>query len=186
LRATFQDINCLLSKSFSNFLKIIFAVAFAIFIFQPFFKMDKSPHVASLIFAKPFYEADLGSMRRITSEELPILKNLSIKRLVLEPGSIREPHWHANCNELTYCISGTVLVTQLDVNNEFVNCTISAGQMFFVKAGALHHIENVGDETAELIIAFRHEMPEDFSLSASFGAMSDAVSTVIRLYNTFR
>ncbi|EPE36124.1 RmlC-like cupin [Glarea lozoyensis ATCC 20868] len=137
--------------------------------------MGKSPHVAFLISAEPFYNTKLGSLQRISSDELPILKNLSIKRLILEPGSIREPHWHANCNELTYCLSGKVLVTQLDVGNEFMNFTITAGQMFFVKTGALHHIENIGEETAELIVAFRHEAPKDFSLSASFGAMSDAV-----------
>jgi oxalate decarboxylase len=120
--------------------------------------MAKSPHVTSLISATPYYITKLGSMQRISSNELPILRNLSIKRLILEPGSIREPHWHANCNELAYCLSGKVLVTQLDVGNEFMNFTITAVQMFFVKTGALHHIENVGEETAELIVAFRHEV----------------------------
>jgi quercetin dioxygenase-like cupin family protein len=93
-------------------------------------KMAKSPHVASLLSAKSYYNSNLGSMRRITSDELPILQNLSIKRLILEPGSIHEPHRHANCNELIYCLSGKVLITQLDVGNKFMNFTITAGQMF--------------------------------------------------------
>jgi oxalate decarboxylase len=33
----------------------------------------------------------------------------------------------------------------------------------------VHHIENVGEEAAEFIIAFRHERPEDFSIHAAFG-----------------
>lgn len=31
--------------------------------------------------------------------------------------------------------------------------------MFHADSGSLHHIENIGDERAELIIAFRHERP---------------------------
>jgi len=57
--------------------------------------------------------------------------------------------------------------------------------MFFVPSGYLHHIENINpaNETspAEFIIAFSHELPEDFGLSSAFGAMTDAV-----LGNTFQ
>jgi oxalate decarboxylase len=53
--------------------------------------------------------------------------------------------------------------------------TITEGQMFFVPSGYLHHIENLNpaNETspAEFIIAFSHELPEDFGFSSAFGAM---------------
>ena len=136
---------------------------------------SSSKHVFSLLNAKPYYDTELGSLRRVAAEDLPILKNLSLKRLVLAPNAIREPHWHANCNEMTYCLRGKLLVSVLDSGAEFSNFTIEAGQMFHIDTGALHHIENIGTEEAELIVAFRHEQPEDFSLAASFGAMSDAV-----------
>jgi oxalate decarboxylase len=47
--------------------------------------------------------------------------------------------------------------------------------MFHVDSGSLHHIENIGDTTAEFIVAFSDERPQDFSLRGSFGAMTDAV-----------
>lgn len=47
--------------------------------------------------------------------------------------------------------------------------------MFHIDSGSLHHIENIGDDPAEFILAFRSERPEDFGLAASFGAMTDAV-----------
>lgn len=136
---------------------------------------QKSKHVASLKDAKPYYESELGSLRRISVDELPILKNLSIKKLILAPGSIREPHWHANANELTYCLRGTLFVSILDTGSEFSSFTLSPGEMFHVESGSLHHIENIGDDEAELIVTFRHEKPEDFSLQAAFGTMTDAV-----------
>src|SRR5262245_47544011 len=52
---------------------------------------------------------------------------------------------------------------------------VGAGEMFFVPSGALHHIENTGAAEAEFILAFTHERPEDFGLSGTFGAMTDAV-----------
>jgi len=66
-------------------------------------------------------------------------------------------------------------VSILDSGSEFSTFTLDAGQMFHVESGSLHYIENIGDEEAVLIVGFRHEQPEDFSLHGSFGAMSDAV-----------
>ena len=52
--------------------------------------------------------------------------------------------------------------------------------MFFAPSGTLHAIRNVGADPAEFILAFSHELPEDFGLRAAFGAMTPAV-----LGNTF-
>lgn len=57
-------------------------------------------------------------MRRVTADNLPILERLSIKRVLLNPGSMRTPHWHANANELTYCVRGTALMSVLDNHNQ--------------------------------------------------------------------
>ncbi|MDR3663516.1 MAG: cupin domain-containing protein [Mycobacterium sp.] len=134
-----------------------------------------SGHALSLLNGEIVEENDLGSMRRVTADNLPILKNLSIKRVLLNPGAMRTPHWHANANELTYCVSGTALVSVLDNHSRFANFIVTAGQMFHIDSGALHHIENIGTDVAEFIIAFRNERPEDFGLGATFGAFTDAV-----------
>ena len=132
-------------------------------------------HATSLSNGELVEENDLGSIRRVTADSLPILSGMSIKRIVINPGAMRTPHWHANCNELTYCASGTSFVSVLDNYSKFSSFTISAGEMFHIDSGSLHHIENIGEEPAEFILAFRSERPEDFGLAASFGAMTDAV-----------
>lgn len=66
----------------------------------------RNTHSLSLLDGEIVEESDLGSMRRITADNLPILKNLSIKRVLLNPGAMRTPHWHANADEFTYCVSG--------------------------------------------------------------------------------
>ncbi len=134
-----------------------------------------TPFTTSLHEGDIVEENDFGSMRRVSAEHLPVLKNLSIKRLVLNPGAMRTPHWHANANELTYCVAGTALVSVLDNHSRFSTFIVTAGQMFHIDSGALHHIENIGDGVAEFVIAFRNERPEDFGLGATFGAFTDAV-----------
>ncbi|QJU54880.1 cupin domain-containing protein [Herbiconiux sp. KACC 21604] len=134
-----------------------------------------SRHVRSLLDAPAQHRSELGSITRLTADDFPLLRGLSIKRLVLAPGSIREPHWHANADEIGYCLAGDVLVSILDNADVFSSFTISAGQMFTIGSGSLHHIENIGDGEAEIVVAFSHERPEDFSLHAAFGTMTDAV-----------
>ena len=75
--------------------------------------LTRSVHSASLLDGEVVEENDFGSMRRITADNLPILNRLSIKRVLLNRGAMRTPHWHANANELTYCVSGTALVSVL-------------------------------------------------------------------------
>jgi oxalate decarboxylase len=134
-----------------------------------------SRHATSLTNGEIVEENDLGSIRRVTADSLPILSGMSIKRIVLNPGAMRTPHWHANANELTYCVSGTSLVSVLDTYSKFSSFTVGAGEMFHIDSGSLHHIENIGEDAAEFILAFRGERPEDFGLAAAFGAMTDAV-----------
>lgn len=38
-----------------------------------------------------------------------------MKRLVLAPGAIREPHWHTNANELAYLLLGRRLICRLEL-----------------------------------------------------------------------
>jgi oxalate decarboxylase len=134
-----------------------------------------SPHATSLLDGTIVEESDLGSIRKVTADNFPILNGMSAKRVAINPGAMRTPHWHANANELTYCLSGTSLVSVLDTYSQFSSFTVSAGEMFHIDSGSLHHIENIGEDVAEFVIAFRSEQPEDFGLGAAFGAMTDAV-----------
>ncbi|KAJ5721965.1 RmlC-like cupin [Penicillium malachiteum] len=134
-----------------------------------------SPHTLSLLEQKSSYNSELGSLLAVNADQLPVLKNLSIQRLILAPSAIREPNWNVNANELAYCLRGTAMVSILDSGNVFANFVVDVGQMFHIESGSLHHIENISGEEVEIIICFRHERPKDFALSASMGAMTDAV-----------
>src|ERR1700694_2086164 len=111
-----------------------------------------SRHAASLTDGEVVEQSSLGSITRITADTFPILKGLSAKRVVINPGAMRTARWHAN--PLTSCLSGTSLVSVLDTGSVFSSFTVAAGDMFHIDSGSLHHIENIGDNVAEFIIAF--------------------------------
>lgn len=95
--------------------------------------------------------------------------------MVLKPKGFREPHWHANADELGYCLAGSALITIFASGNVHAQFSVSAGEMFFVPSGSLHAIENSGSDDAEFVITFSHEQPEDFGLSGFVGCMSASV-----------
>ena len=86
-----------------------------------------STHVASLRNGPSVFENELGSISQLDTSSLPILSGLSIKRIVLGPGAIREPQWNVNANQIAYVTSGTVLVSMLGNADEFASFVVRAG-----------------------------------------------------------
>jgi len=97
---------------------------------------------------------------------------MALGKITLEKGGIREPHWHPNADELTYCSQGKATVTLFMAGNARETFTLNAGDVMFVPKGYLHHIENIHDGITELILGFNNGNPEDLDLSESVGSMS--------------
>lgn len=142
--------------------------------------MPGSRHVQSLTSQSPTSHSSEGVIQSLSASDFPILNRLSIRRLSLQKGTFREPHWHANAHELGYCTQGSAIVT-IALNHSFrESFRVDAGEMFFIPSGAMHYIQNLAQDASEFVLAFTHEQPEDFSITTAFACMSDAV-----LGNTF-
>lgn len=116
-----------------------------------------------------------GSRTAVTAREFPALRGMSLYKLAIEPGCFREPHWHANADELGYCLAGEMLVTIFSTGNRHDAFRVKAGEMYLVPSGSFHSLENIGPGRLEVLAMFSHESPEDFGLSGSVGCMSAAV-----------
>lgn len=137
--------------------------------------MPKESHLFHFSHVVPQNRSAGGYRIRATKENFPLLEGMSLYKLMLNPKFVREPHWHANADELGYCLKGKILVSFYATKNQRTNFLVNPGEAFFIPSGAIHSIENVGEGVAELILQFSNELPEDFSLSGSFGMFSDAV-----------
>ncbi len=132
-------------------------------------------HLFRLSQIKPQRSTEGGYRSVATKSNFPSLQGMSFYHLVLYPNGIREPHWHANADELGYCLKGTVLISLYGTQDVKETFSVGSGEAFFIPSGALHAIENIGQENAELLLQFSHEEPEDFALSSMIGMFSDAV-----------
>jgi oxalate decarboxylase len=113
-----------------------------------------------------------GGNRIITnSDNFPILKGMALYLLRLHKDGIREPHWHPNASELGYCINGKALMTVFSPEAGHDTFTIDPGEIAFVPHGYMHHIENIGMEDTNFVLAFDHEKPEDLGISGSVGSV---------------
>lgn len=123
----------------------------------------------------PQDQSDHGYRILATKANFPVLKNMALYKLVLNPQALREPHWHANADELGYCTKGEVIISLYSNGNDRKRFALAAGQAFFIPSGALHSLENSGKEQAELILQFSSDEPEDFGLSTVISMFSDEV-----------
>jgi oxalate decarboxylase len=110
-----------------------------------------------------------------TKKEFPVLDGMAFYKLVLKPQGVREPHWHANADEMAYVVEGKVFVSLFATGNNKQTFIASEGDCFFVPSGSLHCIVNIGNSIATLAVQFSNDQPEDFGLSGTCGMFTDAV-----------
>jgi oxalate decarboxylase len=135
-------------------------------------KPSSSIHIFDLDGAKPQFQSVTGSRTVMNADNFPILAGMGAALLRLQKGGVREPHWHANAAELSYCIGGNAKMTIYSPNARRDTFTINPGQLSFVPRGYWHDLENVGNEEARFVIVYNNELPEDLGISGSVGSMS--------------
>lgn len=116
-----------------------------------------------------------GKRIDITQQNFPVLSGMSISFLEINPKGFREPHWHPNANELSYCLEGQGLITMFTPGSGHETFTIAPGTMSFIPYGYIHSISNIGDTPLRLLVCFDHEKPEDLNLSSSVSVMPKKV-----------
>jgi oxalate decarboxylase len=134
-----------------------------------------SNHLFSTSKLKPQKIYHGGTRADIMADVFPILKGMSLSILRLDPSGFREPHWHPNAHELSYCLEGKALLTIFSPGGGHDTMLLEAGDLAFVPMGFIHHIENLGQQPASFLICFSNERAEDLNFSASFGVMPNHV-----------
>lgn len=116
-----------------------------------------------------------GSRTTANADNFPVLSGMGMLLLRLEKGGVREPHWHPNASELSYCIKGQAAMTIFSPGNNHDTFTIKPGEMTYIPKGYIHDIQNVGDDEAKFVIVFNNERPQSLGISGSVGWMTNRV-----------
>jgi len=120
-----------------------------------------------------------GSVAECDKRVFPIVEHggAGIFLLKLKPGGLREPHWHPNCWEMDYVVSGTVEMTIIPPGGPAETFTLEPGDVAFVPQGFAHSIANIGDVEAVIPIVFNNELPSDIGLSTMYESFPDGQFT---------
>ena len=105
-----------------------------------------------------------GTVRISDSTTFPVANTIAAALVEIEPGAMRELHWHPNANEAQYYISGTGRMTVFAAEGRAGTFDYGPGDVGFVPQNMGHYIENTGTTTLRLLELWRADRVSDVSL----------------------
>ncbi|KAI0729961.1 oxalate decarboxylase [Fomitopsis betulina] len=106
-----------------------------------------------------------GALKVADSRNFTVATTISLAEVWVEPGGMRELHWHPTQDEWTYYISGSARVTEFASSATAQTFNYVAGDIGFVPASYGHYVENIGNETLHYLEIFNNDLVVDVSLS---------------------
>lgn len=114
--------------------------------------------------AQPPIRSGGGTVRITDSTVFPASKTIAAALVEVEPGGMRELHWHPNADEWQFYISGEARMTVFGAQNNARTFNFQAGNVGTVPFATGHYIENIGDTTLRFLELFRSDHYADISL----------------------
>jgi oxalate decarboxylase len=106
-----------------------------------------------------------GQVRIVDSSNFPAASTIAAALVEVEPGGLRELHWHPNTDEWQYYISGSGVMTVFASGGKARTFDYQAGDVGYVPFAMGHYIENTGDEPLRFLEMFRSDRFADVSLN---------------------
>src|SRR5438309_8603382 len=95
-----------------------------------------------------------STAREATVEEFPISKGIAGVSMGLEPGAMRELHWHATAAEWAFVDKGRVRTTIIDPQGHAETNDFEPGDIWYFPRGYGHMLECLGDKPCHFILIF--------------------------------
>lgn len=111
---------------------------------------------------------DGGTTRGASVNDFPSSIGIAGVSMRLQPGSMRELHWHANAAEWAYMISGTVRTTIIHPDGNSYVDNFEPGDVWYFPKGYGHSIQATGNEECHFILIFDNgNFSEDHTFSVT-------------------
>ena len=106
-----------------------------------------------------------GQARIVDSSNFPAATTIAAALVEVEPGGLRELHWHPNTDEWQYYISGHGRMTVFASGGKARTFDYQAGDVGYVPFAMGHYVQNTGDEPLVFLELFRSDHFADISLA---------------------
>lgn len=125
-----------------------------------------STHRYPLLAQQPRRVAGGGTQRVVTVSEFPISTTMAGSLLEIQPGAMRELHWHPNADEWQYYLEGTGEMAVFLAEGQVVTEHFEAGDIGYAPLVAGHYIRNTGASVLRVLVGFNNGRYEANDLSA--------------------
>ena len=106
-----------------------------------------------------------GTARIVDSSNFPAASTIAAALVEVEPGGMRELHWHPTTDEWQYYMAGRGRMTVFAASGKARTFDYQAGDVGYVPFAMGHYIENTGEETLRFLEMFRSDRFADISLN---------------------
>ncbi|KAF9483194.1 oxalate decarboxylase [Pholiota conissans] len=106
-----------------------------------------------------------GTVKIVDSRSFTISTAIAAAEVTVEPGAIRELHWHPTQDEWSFFLEGQGRVSIFAAQSNSRTFNYVAGDIGYVPATMGHYVENTGNTTLKYLEIFNSNMFEDISLS---------------------
>ncbi|GAA1928677.1 oxalate decarboxylase family bicupin [Microbacterium aoyamense] len=111
----------------------------------------------------PVIESEAGRVRIVDVNNFPAAKTISAAFIEVEPGGMRELHWHPKASEWQFYIQGKARMSVFLSGGTARTFDFRAGDVGIVPIVAGHYVQNIGDETLIFVEIFKHPEYSDIS-----------------------
>ncbi|BFZ60714.1 hypothetical protein YB2330_001759 [Saitoella coloradoensis] len=94
----------------------------------------------------------------------PVAKTIAMAEVIIQPGAMRELHWHPNSAEWNYFISSSARITVFAASWSSRTFDYHAGDVGYIPQSNGHYIETIGDETVRLLGLLKADTYKDVAL----------------------
>jgi oxalate decarboxylase len=105
-----------------------------------------------------------GTVRITDSANFPASATIAAALVEVEPGGMRELHWHPNTDEWQYYIEGTARMGVFGASGQARTYDFRAGDVGYVPFAMGHYVENTGDAPLRFLEIFKSSYFADVSL----------------------
>ena len=95
-----------------------------------------------------------GSAKEANVDEFPISESMAGVSMRLQPGGLRELHWHAVAAEWAYVVKGNMRATVIAPNGQAESADFGPGDVWYFPKGHGHALQCLGPEEAHFILVF--------------------------------
>ena len=110
-----------------------------------------------------------GTVQIADSRNFKVSKTIAAALVTLQPGGLRELHWHPNADEWQYYVKGVGQMGVFNTGPKAVTNDFKAGDIGYIPKNLGHYIKNIGPAELVFLEIFKADEYQDISLADWLG-----------------